>query len=392
MKYLLLLCFLPQPAIAQLYVAGTTLRITSNATVLVNGNVTIAPTGTLQHNGTLDLSGNYNNQGTYSYAGASSKLVFRGNSTSTLRTGGYDLYKLENRKTGAAVVLLGEATVVNNLRFFNNFSYMQLDSFNLVLGPAATITGAGSARYVLTNGTGALWKRNCANFTFPVGFNGTSYNPVTILENGVVDPKGVRCLPNALSGGSGGAAFTQGVADVSWLVSEYTPGGSVADLTFSWTTADELTLFDRNNCAVADYNGGVWNSAAGTPAGGGPPYTQTRTGATTLGYFLVGTPGAYLGPGPDVRDAPGFAEPAVDFQLFPNPVQARQAVFIRTPDGESELRCEVTNASGQPLPAAISRQENWLRLDLPGSTVAGTYFIRLWQNGRQTVRKLIVLP
>jgi hypothetical protein len=68
---------------------------------------------------------------------------------------------------------------------------ISLGNYNLALGTAGTITGATSAKYVVTNGTGKLVKAGLGGpnvpanvFNFTIGNSLTSYDPIVVTNTG----------------------------------------------------------------------------------------------------------------------------------------------------------------------------------------------------------------
>ena len=147
--------------------SGATFFIQSGATVTVQGDV----------NSLANIQG-------------PGVLQMKGSALQTLNMGGFSLDNLQI-DNGNNVVLGGAALINTNLTFTTG--KLQLSTFDLSLSNVATITGNDNTKYCITNSTGRLVKNGLTTaFTFPVGFDATTYNPLTLTQNGAVDNMGVR--------------------------------------------------------------------------------------------------------------------------------------------------------------------------------------------------------
>ena len=248
---------------AQLYIGnGTTLGLSNNVVITVSG---------------MDV----NNQGTIA-AGAGSAIQLQGSADQSLRTNGSSLQALIINKSAGQVNLLDNATVLANLNFATSGSRVNLANNDLVLGSAATLTGFGVNAYIVTGGAGEVAKQglNATPFTFPVGNNASTYNPLTLAENGTADEIGVRCLAGPLANGATGAPITTDMANTAWEVTEATAGGSNLSATAQWIGTDELAGFSRASCGIARYNTGTdWDLRPANMgvATGSDPYLRTSS-------------------------------------------------------------------------------------------------------------------
>lgn len=260
---------------AQLYINGATFFIETGATVTVQGDLT----------STNDITGG-------------GKIILKGSSLQNVNMNGFTIPNLELDNVSNAN-LTGNTAIGTNLLFTNG--QMLLNSSNLTLAAAATLSNFSNTRFVISNSTGRLIKSSLGNssFTFPIGNTAITYNPISISNAGTPDNIGVRTLNNVYVNGLTGTAITKEVADVSWDINETTPGGSNLSLTANWFTSDELPGFQRNKSGISYYIPTVgptegWdllNIQTGTPLGTGTnptPYNFTRTNITSLGAFAVG--------------------------------------------------------------------------------------------------------
>jgi hypothetical protein len=217
-------------------------------------------------------------------------LLMKGAVAQTLYANGFTIPNLQIDNTNN--VSLGSAATIANSLVFASGKFV-LGGSNLTLATAATISGFDNTKYVITNGTGRLVKNSlgATPFTYPVGFDGATYNPLTLIQNGTVDNIGVKVNQNVLANGSGGSPFLKEVIDAEWDVSEGTAGGSNLNMTASWNGTDELPGFNRLKTGISFWDGVGWdmtNAMTGAAAGAGP-YTVTRNGIANLGMFAVGT-------------------------------------------------------------------------------------------------------
>jgi hypothetical protein len=129
---------------------------------------------------------------------------------------------------------------------------------------------------------------------FPVGKSTSSYTPATIANvTGTADQFSVRVTGNVLHDGTSGAVVTSNAIDLTWLLDEAVAGGSIATVAFQWNGIDELTGFDRNDCHISHYSGGLWDNPAATTASGSDPYTVGRAGITSFSPFGVEGAGSH---------------------------------------------------------------------------------------------------
>jgi len=127
--------------------------------------------------------------------------------------------------------------------------------------------------------------------TIPVGADATSYNPATLAANAghTTDNFTVRVQQGVFVNGVSGAAYTTHVADRMWIINEAAAGGSNVNVTLQWTSAQELTSFNRTKCYVMQHSGTAWSQGIPTAASGADPYTQTKQNVTTFSPFAVET-------------------------------------------------------------------------------------------------------
>ncbi|MHC1707866.1 MAG: beta strand repeat-containing protein, partial [Bacteroidales bacterium] len=259
-------------------------------------------------NADLEVSGNwYNNSSTGSFNPQDQKVTFKRKGDDMLAKviGGsqvqsfFDIF-LDNVYPGDPdndyVSLGNEITVTNNLVFTSG--QIRLGEYDLIMGAAGEIIGAGATQYVVTNGSGAL-RQNIAeseSTVFPIGL-ATSYLPATVQLNAgsVQDNISARVDDGVYTAyddndAPDGYLIENSVVGKTWYLREETPGGSDATVTYQWNASDELPGFNRDLSDVGHFvggTGGTWSFNAPTIAAGTEPYTQTRSGITSFSPFIV---------------------------------------------------------------------------------------------------------
>lgn len=225
----------------------------------------------------------------YINAGAG-KIIFSGSQDAQLTSSGTYWYDLQLELDAGRKLLLQDAAALTHQLHFAADNLVVLGPHDFTLTTDATLTGTSGQRYFMTNGTGFLQKENlgAAGFTFPLGFDETTYNPATLAQNGAPGKYGLRCLTHHFEEGPVGDNFTTETVDASWEISEPISGGSDLDLTVQWAASDELS-FNRNDCAIGQWDGAKWDygSVPGSAAAGTGPFTQSRSGIAGGGIFGV---------------------------------------------------------------------------------------------------------
>ncbi|MFZ4621819.1 MAG: T9SS type A sorting domain-containing protein, partial [Bacteroidota bacterium] len=190
----------------------------------------------------------------------------------------------------AGVSLSGATSVTGTLTFSNG--NLAIGANNLTL--AATVAGTlGASKHIVTDGAGKVVKNIAisGSFTYPVGYDASTYNPVTVALDGssTADDFSVK-----VSSGVNPAADNNAAAvGATWDISEAVATGSNATLTFQWTGAQEGGSFTRATAAAWHHNGSNWVNVSGGTTGVSDPYTMT-TNSTVSSFspFIVGNDGA----------------------------------------------------------------------------------------------------
>ena len=295
---------------AQMYITGGTVKVVSNGVVGVVGDLNTASGTTLNNAGIVSVGGHFTNLGTLGEAGDytvgknfttnagvltpnNNLFAFDGVFNSTVTVGSNYIGRMRLNKASGGLVYLGDSqSIGSELDFNTDNNKVDLNGFTLTINSAASILSFDDNEYVITGGSGFLKKKDVGPtpFTFPVGFNNSSYNPLTIANSGTPDHFGVRCLEDALANGSSGSPLISGAIKSSWEITEDVAGASNLEITAGWSLSDEQVYFTRSDCGVARHDGVTWtmfNADMGAALGSNP-YTRNRLGMSSLGYFTVG--------------------------------------------------------------------------------------------------------
>ncbi len=275
-------------AVASVVIAnGSTIK-----TAHLQGLSTTASTGTIQVTGTKT----FHSGATYVFNGAAAQVSGNfGSSLSTANT----LSNMEvNNASG--LTLNTNITVSNSGTLTLTSGKLDIGNYDLNMGStggSASISGSGSSNYIITSGTGVLNQFNIGtgqrtSVTYPIGASATSYTPVTlnVVGSTTVDNFSARVFQSVYGNGSSGTAVTVNAVDRTWNITEGTTGGSNVTITPQWPASDELASFNRSNCNVYHYSGGLWTATAnGAAASGSNPYTIVSGTVTSFSPFAVRT-------------------------------------------------------------------------------------------------------
>ena len=272
--------------------SGANLVVSSGSTVVASGGIE-ASNATITNNGTIENKGDLVNNNAALFDNTSTGTVkFNGIAAQEI-TGGadadfYGTLEIDNSNgVSLTSTSTGSNQTVNGTLTFTN-GLLTLNAFDLIIG-STDPTGAGSAKYIQTNSTGAV-KRNVpadgtTDVLYPVG--NSAYNPL-ILKNSATataDDYSVLVEDDEPTG-----SVTQNMVDRAWVVTEAVADGSELTVTPQWNSGDELTGFDETDCAVGltEDAGTTYNLKEYGSATGSDPYTQTGETFKNVGSFVVG--------------------------------------------------------------------------------------------------------
>lgn len=244
--------------------------ISSGAASGLNGN--IAVTGAK----TMSTTANYIFNGTMAQV-TGVLLPAIVNSLTINNASGVSVSSATNISGGALALLSGKLSLGNN---------------NLTTN---SITGASSANYIITDGTGALKINNIGAGInrFPVGASAASYNPVTLNNAGTVDNFSVNVK----------STFSNPVPDANRVVTKewnITPdnlsGTPNVTIGLGWQTANQAPGFNPAAAtAVMHFLNSTWTNTDATITGTGTladPYIATASGITAFSPFGIINTGA----------------------------------------------------------------------------------------------------
>jgi hypothetical protein len=236
------------------------------------------------------IGGNLTNDGTLAAGG--STFTFAGGLPQTIGGSVPTTYNNLVLNNAAGLILESSETIDGTLTLTSG--KITIGNNDLILGSSATISGSGSSRYVITNGTGGLFLpvASTTTKTFPIGL-GTSYLQLAVQLTGGPDEVFRARVTDGLSTAYNGSDVATGVPVTdravlkTWLLDESTPGGNTASVSVGWNSGDEAPGFVRSGCNLARYSGGSWVYGTVSAATGSNPYQQTVTGITSFSPFSV---------------------------------------------------------------------------------------------------------
>ncbi|PHN02897.1 T9SS type A sorting domain-containing protein [Flavilitoribacter nigricans] len=403
-----LLCILPVLGVpagvgAQLYIQGTTVHISPNALLhsnddvtntgggtLINegmlstsGSITNSGSATLQGNGRYKLAGDWQNSATFS-AGTST-VNFVGPANSMVTSGGDAFHILEMTKAVANLTLADDLGIGRRLEFLSGQNKILLPGKTLAIGSGGDIRGYDINNYIVTGSDGELIKSDLGDngFTFPIGFDLSSYNPMVVRQHGTSGPLGVRCHEQHFANGSSGMPLSSEVVDASWEITRASAGVNDLEVTLLWELEHELA-FDRNDSAVGFWDGANWDYGAlpGSQATilGSTTYSQTRTGISGTGLLGVRSGMSLV----DAHDARATSSALI---VYPNPfaekltvLHASGKIWLYTLSGQLVMQIDPGYGPGFSVPTEI---------DL-GHLPAGIYLLKTTgMNGLPVSTRLI---
>jgi hypothetical protein len=270
-----------------------TATATATHDLTIHGNLFIG-SGTSFTTGsrTHYICGNFMNSGTCTTTG--STITLCGSSAQTIGGSASTAFNNITLNNPNGAVLAIEQTVLGVLTFSSG--KITLGDNDLLLGTSASISGSNNSKFVITDGAGGLSQRvvnNATDVTYPIGL-ASGFSPVTVQLTAGSTADDIKArVADGLSTSYDtddiptGTPVTSRVVLKTWSLKESIAGGSNAQVTVQWNTADETADFTRNLCDVAQYTGGSWNYTAASAASGASPYTQARSGITTFGLLGV---------------------------------------------------------------------------------------------------------
>jgi len=282
---------------AQIVNNGAAITISSGATLRLETSL-LNNAGTLQNNGIIEVAGSFTNSASFT-SGTNSLVKFTGAATASVTSGSGIFQHVELAKTAQTVQLTDDMTIQGQLDFSAPANKLILGDNDVILGSAATITGAGSDKYLATNGTGIVRKNitQSGTFTFPVGdLTGSRYTPLTIAYTG-----SMTTLANIAVKVSD-VVHPSKPADADAFITRYWSVSGSGISNYNATCTGTYLSDDVSGTAAlikgASYNSSAWNYAGasgstlnvvGTVSALNGDFTGTNFfGRATLKVFLAG--------------------------------------------------------------------------------------------------------
>jgi len=268
--------------------AGKTVKYTSsNDSRAINGDLTITGTfelGDATNAGDFYLSGNFTNNGTFTHK--NKKVEFNGNTNQKIDgTGSGNFYDLDINNS-ANITLKKNTETDNNLVFTNG--KIILGNNNLTI--QGSISGAGTSKYIVTNGTGYLIQEaGTSETTFPVGTL-TGYNPAYLTETTAEDYS-VR-VQNSIDNIVDDP--TQ-VVNIQWTIDNVAFNTDNVTIKLQWNSSDEASNFTAGTDEIAYYSGGSYNHSAAITSGLTASRTIASSVANTPISFIIAENTAFSG-------------------------------------------------------------------------------------------------
>ncbi len=285
-----------------------TATVTLSSTLTVNNLLTIT-SGTFSCNNlTVNLKGNWvNNSSPTGFTAGTGLVTITGDTDQTLGGSQQTTFnQVSITKTGGSVSL--GATVQTNGSFaFNSNSLLLLNTYNLIIGTAGTLTTGtsfGPAQMVQSDGsatsgsiiklhaTGAAGQRD---FTFPIGV-GTNYNPATIQCRGDFAANSQTALqvrsglhPNRVGG-------TSNLLSKWWKVTTSGVSNIVAantNLNFTYQTAD-VNGTQANYIPARYLTASGWEVNLGVTRSANTSPITINQESGIVGDWTAGEPGSFF--------------------------------------------------------------------------------------------------
>ncbi|MFN5794227.1 MAG: autotransporter-associated beta strand repeat-containing protein, partial [Bacteroidota bacterium] len=180
----------------------------------------------------------------------------------------------------AGATLTAAQTVSTALTLTNG----KLTLGNFDLNCNGTISGASTARYIITNGTGQLKQTVVSSIVFPVG--NSSYNPLS-LTAGTTDTYGVRVLDGTITGSTIPNDVTKTINRL-WAVTEGTTGGTITPAaTFNSGEENNAGVFSAATQPYIGISYGTTYSHVAATSSGSTVYTASSTITPTESEYFI---------------------------------------------------------------------------------------------------------
>ena len=249
--------------------AGITYTLASSPTVtgialtsgtLADGGNTITNTGNVTGTGTESGSGNI----TMTSSGAT--------------ISGATLNNLILNNSGG-FSLTGSATVGGTLTLTSG--NLSLGSNNLTVNASNAVAGTPStSKHIVTSSTGYITTTAAFSsaYTFPVGFDGTNYNPVTITPNAQTPTVKAQAIGTA-------STTLSNSLKAQWLIGGLT--SSSTTLAFPWDSNNDPSSVAQTSGLLYKYAAGWSAITQSSTTGSSSPYTTSLTGVAITNPIIL---------------------------------------------------------------------------------------------------------
>lgn len=269
-------------------VAGSNITLSNGTLMNIPGDLTFIAEVEVENAGIISVGGNWKNDaaGDLFLQNGSGSVILNGTSGQII--GGNSRTYFGNLVVEQFVELENEIHVAGVLHLNN--TKIALNKYNLFMEPDGQISGAGQNAWLIAQSQGVLVREvGTDEVLFPIGTS-TSYLPATLTNAGIIDNFAIGVFPDILEFGTSGVTIPEIDHCVlnTWHIIEKNQGGSNLTIKFQWNAENERALFDRTKSGIGHFYDGAWNALNAKAASGNNPYSQTRTGLTTVGAFAVG--------------------------------------------------------------------------------------------------------
>ncbi|MBS1655494.1 MAG: T9SS type A sorting domain-containing protein, partial [Bacteroidetes bacterium] len=279
---------------------------TSASNILVGAGSNTTFNGIFENNGTATVIWQNNGlkifrngiRGTGNIDGSGSGKFIINGSTAELggtgslilpTTGGMDI------GTTTAVSMISDKVVTGNINLLSD-SYVTLGGYDLTID--GSLSGGTATSHIITNGTGSLKFKNLSSsdVIFPVGYNISSFNPVTINNgSGTLYDFSVR-VGNSINPV---IAYPNYGVNRTWNIGCSGSPGTGVTVRFQYSAGDVNSLFipgEETDIYLND--GGSWSLKDPNPVESGTgPYTVISTALNFFNApFVIGKNGGYILP------------------------------------------------------------------------------------------------
>ncbi len=262
--------------------AGTYV-LSGSAASTINSGGTLITANSSGVNGSITLSGTrtYNAAANYAFNGSSAQV------TGAAVTSANNL-TLNN---SAGLTLSAGTSVTGTLTLTNG--KLTIGASDLTLGAAASVSGASSTKYIVTNSTGQLKKASLTTaFTFPVG--NSAYNPISITNSGTSDTYGIIVTDGAVAD----ATISGECVNRRWYITEGTSGGGNVTAAPQYNTGETGASYTTGSQVYLGlYVPTTWTKTAATVTGSNP-FTASASGfnqsLTSNSFIAIGNEGIYI--------------------------------------------------------------------------------------------------